>query len=535
MRHSPIVLLAIIAGLACPASKVLLGQDRVRPILDPDSVFRAQSPETQLPEGTGQARSAIPPQPTTSADNPASPPPAASAFDPQLIACGQIAFENRCIQCHDREKSLQKIKSVAKWRTTVRRMAEKDGAEVAEGEIDSIATYLASLNPNARQAEADQSAAASTGRDGWRETLADAADELTIFGTLSPTWRGGTPDLQNGGFVPDVWAGLAWQSQNSPVSVKATACFSCHSEAGLGSRIELVEAAVRLDLGYLLTGCRATQLRTSVEAGRFIVPFGAFAQQSNPGVYRTVSKPLMYNMGLRVADGRWGDPVLPMPYSDEGLRFDASYEFENFNATFDGYVVNGLQGTQDGIDFDFSRDYVANNQRPSVGTRVTVGSSMLRFGGSFIAGMFSPTGGVGPANSNLYYNIAGADAQFRWKDILRVQCEYALRNSDHVVDLPGQLINVDKTDGMYLEAELLMSRKYRLGLLGRYDWQRRASPIAPPESDLSTGTFSVQRVTWGINHTLPGGSLLMFNHEHWIFPLGYHAADVFGVRWSVSF
>ncbi|WP_254510269.1 hypothetical protein [Anatilimnocola floriformis] len=150
---------------------------------------------------------------------------------------------------------------------------------------------------------------------------------------------------------------------------------------------------LRLDLNKAINPCCAEPLvKASVEACRFIVPFGAFAQQSNPGVYRTVSKPLIYNMGLRVRDGDLGDPVLPMPYSDEGsvLSLGALVAGDTY-VNWDSYVVNGLWAGIDGIDFDLSRDYVDNNNKPAVGTRVTLGSQMLKFGGSVMSGQSSPT------------------------------------------------------------------------------------------------------------------------------------------------
>ncbi len=448
-----------------------------------------------------------------------------AAVNASVIASGQSAFLNRCIQCHDAEKSTQKRKSVSSWRSTVLRMAEKDGAEIPSQEVDPIAHYLASLNPASSQA----------GTEASSESAGDEQD-FSIFGTLSPTWRGGNSELQNAGFVPDLWAGIAWQSANSPISATATACFSCHTEAGEGSRIELVEAAARLDLSFLLTGCKGSRLRTSISAGRLIVPFGAFAQQSNPGVYRTVSKPLIYNMGFRVTDERYGDPVLPMPYSDEGAKIDFAYDLtEQVNATFDFYTVNGLQGGDEGIDYDLSRDYVDNNRRPAVGGRATIGSSWLRVGSSIMGGTFSPTGGSGPNNSNLNYSLFGFDVQSRYKDVLRFQFEYARRNSDRVVDLPGQLLNSDQTDGGYLETELLLLRQQKISVLARYDWQHKSSPLPPPGSDLLVGNFTVQRLTSGVNKVLPGGSLLMFNHEYWIMPQGLSHVHVWAVRWAASF
>ena len=89
-----------------------------------------------------------------------------------------------------------------------------------------------------------------------------------------------------------------------------------------------------------------------IKAGRFIVPFGAFAGMSHPGVYRTVTNPLMYNMGRQVNPVRSRPPVLPMPFSDEGVDLNARVSLPgDVSATIDVYAVNGLQGDPGGINF----------------------------------------------------------------------------------------------------------------------------------------------------------------------------------------
>ena len=107
-------------------------------------------------------------------------------------------------------------------------------------------------------------------------------------------------------------------------------CTTCHgasdeSASGFLSRFDLVDAAVRVDLGTLFNkGECPREWALALDAGRLVVPFGAYSAQVNPGVYRTVSKPLIYNMGQRARDGDLGDSVLPMPYSDQGVNLSGS-------------------------------------------------------------------------------------------------------------------------------------------------------------------------------------------------------------------
>jgi hypothetical protein len=455
------------------------------------------------------------------------PSPRASAPDSRLIAAGEAAFSSSCTTCHDANRALSKSKTVAQWRSTVQRMAGKVGADIAAGDIEAIAAYLASQS---------SSAGGTTDSGELAGYLASGTNQpsTTIYGTFSPTWRGGNDNLQNPGFFPDTWVGVDFQS-GSAMSGRVTSCITCHNEPGFGSRVEIVEAALRIDLGKALDCCDP-QWKSSIEAGRFIVPFGAFAQQSNPGIYRTVTKPIMYNMGMRVLDPTLGNPVLPMPYADEGANLHLSVPlWSDVAANWDAYVVNGLWASPDGIDFYLSRNYVDNNTRPAAGTRVTVGNSLLRLGGSVMAGDAAPTGGFGPGINDLYYRIYGFDAVFRYEDIFRFQAEYARRDSDRVVNLLGPpTISRDHIEGYYIESELLLSRILQMSFLARYDRQGRNSVVPPFGSNLP-GSFAVSRMTYGFNFVLPGGSLLMLDVERWNLPGALPRLDLLGVRWAFSF
>lgn len=266
------------------------------------------------------------------------------------------------------------------------------------------------------------------------------------------------------------------------------------------------------------------------------MPFGAFASQSNPGVYRTVSRPLIFNMGQRVRDGDLGDPVLPMPYSDEGASFSLGLPVTTYmNFGFDGYVINGLQGTADGIDFDMSRAYTSINNTPSIGGRATLGNDFFKLGASALGGNFTSSSGAGPNGSQLDYRVFGVDASFRYRDLIRFQAEYARRDNDHLRGDPLNPTNTrDVVDGCYAETEVLLMDYLHTSFLFRYDRQRQAAEI-PDGSGISFDAFNVQRLTYGLNCTLPGGSLLMANYEYWLLPAGFENLHVYGVRWAATF
>ncbi len=381
-------------------------------------------------------------------------------FDASLVQAGETAFNRSCTSCHDAQKSLQASKSLAGWRTTVRRMAGKTGAQIPESIHESIATYLASRN----EGEAGGKEDGGSGADG--------ESQLSLMATVSPLWRGGGPAVQDPGFFPNTWVGAAWEGKQA-VSARVTTCTTCHTESKFG----LVEASVRFNLTKYLrsrdrvqSNCqRERQTDVAIEAGRFVVPFGAFYQQVNPGVYRTVSLPLIYNMGQRVYASDLSYPVLPMPYSDTGANTSIALPIAtDLAATFDAYVVNGLQGGANGIDFIQTRQqFYDNNKTPSVGGRFTIGGRNLRLGTSVMGGRFNSNAGNGPFNQGMNYLVFGADAVFRWEDRLRLQFEYAQRNSDRLGNVPTAIFS-ERVGGFYLEGEALICRRWNLSFLARY-------------------------------------------------------------------
>jgi hypothetical protein len=353
-------------------------------------------------------------------------------------------------------------------------------------------------------------------------------------------WRGGSDHLQNSGFAPLAWVGASWQGKI--VSARVTVCVACHGvqEQTFLSRVDIVEAAARVDLSSYLEPC-LPGWKAGIDAGRFVVPFGAFSAQTNPGLYRTVSTPLIFNMGQRIFNTDLGDPVLPMPYADEGINVNLDVPLGNcgssrITATLDGYVVNGLAGSANGIDFLQSRDLLDNNNRVAGGGRVTVGDANIRLGASIMGGRFDDPHDAAVPNGPLNYRVFGFDLQARYKRLFRCQIEYARRDTDRIRVLPqGPTTISEPVDGYYLEVEARPWDDCRVSFLARHDILNRNSVLPPPASTLTTGTFGVERLTLGINIELWQQSVLMFNLERWFVPEPERAVNVYGVRYSITF
>jgi hypothetical protein len=501
---------------------------------------RADEPGAQTKREDAQAAEQpnVQTKPKESASTGAKASAPSQAFDQAVVSAGMAAFERSCTKCHDASRSLERTKDLAGWRATVKRMAGKRGADVPSSDIEPIAVYLASRNAaasataaSAPAAEKEKTGAAASGSD---------TSSFSTFATLSPQWRGGNNHLQNPGFGPLAWVGGNWQG--NIVSARATLCISCHGvhEPGQISRIEAVEVAVRLDLSEFLKQY-LHEMKGNIDAGRFVVPFGAFSAIVDPSLYRTVSPPLIFNMGQRLFNQDLGFPVLPMPYANQGVNLDLAVPLGDcgtgpITLTTDSYLINGLEGSGNGIDFIQSRDLFDINNRVAGGGRVTVGDPYVRAGASLTGGRLDdPNAAVAP--SGLYYTIFGFDVRAQYKRLFRCQFEYARRDSDRVgVVSNGSGVFSEAVYGYYVEAEVRPWDKCHVSLLARYDWQNYSSPLPPSGSSLPTGKFDVERVTIGINIELWHQSLLMIDFERWLLPeAGNPRADVFGVRYTITF
>lgn len=454
--------------------------------------------------------------------------PAAAGFDPAVIAAGSSAFQSSCTGCHDAERSTNARKSFGGWMATVRRMAGKDGADIAPSDVQPIATYLASLNPAATTAASAGVDAAAATESSW-----------SLFSTVSLIHRSGDREtIENDGFFLEVWLGAEWHPAG-PLSGRVNACVSCHTEnASVSNRIELAEGFFRLDMMELL-GCSDPECQPfqfHVDAGRFVVPFGAFAAQSHPGAFRTATRPLMYNMGQNVYREELPPPLLPMPYSDEGVLASATLPlFAEVNATFDFYAINGLQGSTDlelGSWYQ-SRDYVDNNSEPAVGGRATIGNKYLRAGASLMSGRYNESSLQQAVPELLDYKIYGADVVARYEDWVRIQVEWARRDND-AFDFIGGAVEREAIKGTVVEGEFKLWTKPKISAIVRYDDQRRTDGPARFGTPVTSPDVAVQRFTYGLNFAL-GSSTLMINHEHWKVPAPLDNQDVLAIRWVAAF
>ena len=115
--------------------------------------------------------------------------------------------------------------------------------------------------------------------------------------------------------------------------------------------------------------------------------------------------------------------------------------------------------------------------------------------------------------------MAGGDLTLRYRDLIRGYYEYARREEDTTPTLESSF------SGHVAEIEGKVWCKPKITMLVRYDNVRNSEAY---------GGASIERFTWGPTMTLPGGSLLIFNHEHWKHDTPLYNEDIIGFRWVVS-
>jgi hypothetical protein len=291
---------------------------------------------------------------------------------------------------------------------------------------------------------------------------------------------------------------------NDDLSFSAKACISCHG-------VEVEHAA----LDY--------QPRTwfNVQLGRLAVPFGEYANRLDQSGHRTVSAPLIYDMG-RMAYGDRADfngPVIMLPYVDTGvLLYGQFFIGGSVQVWYGAYLVGGLKGSGD-VDWIALRSapYTDNNRVPAYGGRLamTLTSEPGHFFGDVSLGA-SYTGGRFDKAGRLQYQAGGVDLAIPfWKATLRA--EVALRRTQLDPTAPGYAFVVvddffDKRGG-YLELE------HPLGgwLAAVYRWDRldRLGVPLPGSAAIMTPRSSLERATVGLVVTPAPSLFVKLSYEYW--------------------
>jgi len=291
------------------------------------------------------------------------------------------------------------------------------------------------------------------------------------------------------------------------LAVSAKACFGCH-----GIEVE------HLSVEY------TPKSWFNVSAGRVVVPFGEYANRIDPGSHRSVSAPLIYDMGRMPYGDKTGFNlgVIPVPYVDTGaILYGQSWIGERVQVWYGGYGVAGLRGSND-ADFTSMRSvyYADNNRLPSGGGRLALTWSQedpsfvlgdVSVGGSFTGGRYDQPG-------SLPYAAWGLDAQTRVGPFT-LRGEYAARRTHIDPSAPGfRFVVVDPwfdKKGWYAEIEHPIGKW--LGAVYRYDRMDRVGVPVPGMITQISPDSTIKRVTAGLMLTPATSFYVKASYEYWDF------------------
>jgi hypothetical protein len=273
----------------------------------------------------------------------------------------------------------------------------------------------------------------------------------------------------------------------------------------------------------------------NIQAGRVGVPFGEMSVRYDPTSHRSVSKPLIYDMGRMGYYGRSGFNlgVVSQPYVDSGVViYGQVWPADFIQLWYGAYVVSGMRGQND-LDYIAMRTtpYLDNNHEPAGGGRLSLTFSSqepgaifkdLSLGGSAMYGHYDP-------DRKRYYAAFGADASLRFY-IFTLRSEAAFMrlqiNPDQSL-YRFQLIDdfIDK-EGYFVELEHPVGR--RLALLYRWDTlYRKGMPMPGADPRLSSDSHML-RYTQALQVSLADSMYLKGSYEYCMmndFP-NFHSVHV---------
>jgi hypothetical protein len=273
----------------------------------------------------------------------------------------------------------------------------------------------------------------------------------------------------------------------------------------------------------------------NIQAGRIGVPFGEMSVRYDPTSHRSVSKPLIYDMGRMGYYGRshFNLGVVPQPYVDTGVVvYGQVWPNDETQLWYGAYVVAGMRGQND-LDFTAMRSppFFDNNRQPAGGGRLSLTFSGSNPDSSFKDLSLGASGMYGryDAERKHAYTALGVDMSLRIGP-LTVRSEAALMRIELNPD-PSlyryELIDtyVDK-GGFFVELEHPVTS--RLALLYRFDSLfRKGDPLTTSDERLSPDS-RILRYTQALQILLSDFMYAKLSYEYCAmndFP-NFHSAHV---------
>jgi len=248
-----------------------------------------------------------------------------------------------------------------------------------------------------------------------------------------------------------------------------------------------------------------------IVAGRFMMPFGQFNMRSMPGVYNTVSRPLIYQSHEdRMID--FGQltpsPILFTPRDDLGLQGYGSLWFgDSVQLSYTASITNGLRPESN----SHARFWTDNNNAKQVVGRVSLGyhgdALGMSTGGSVLWNRY---------HEDLAQLAWGADAMFYYRyhsmRHIRLHTEYVRMDREIIAD---ELLRQgdERTQGAYatLEVELVQW----LSVVYGFDWLEETTPRVDGTAGASDADAGMTRHTAGGNFIVAEALHIRLEYGFW--------------------
>lgn len=285
--------------------------------------------------------------------------------------------------------------------------------------------------------------------------------------------------------------------RDSGVSANLRVCWGCHG-------LELEEATFQW---------RPVEFFV-VRAGRMNVHAGSYNARHDFNARPTISKPLTRGMGNMVRQAEFNQGVLPAPYVDNGINLALDLDFGAGSLRLDGFVLTGLEGTGNDIDFDRSRDFPDNNAEPSLGAALGLELPVLSLNLAYLWGNYD-------ADARRSYQIASADLRAHLGPVT-IDAEVAWRQTQHTrAGSPGGEDQFWKWGWWVQVGWQVIGGLHITGAvdsLAVKDMYLAGFGLTPdPAFAVTDDNNRIVRGTLGVSYTTVGGVLLRLNGEYWEF------------------
>ena len=281
------------------------------------------------------------------------------------------------------------------------------------------------------------------------------------------------------------------------VSANMRVCWGCHE-------LELEEATFQWNPFPFI----------QLKAGRMAVDAGSYNSRHDFNVRRTITKPLNRIMGNMVRQTEFNSGVLPAPYVDNGASLQFSFNTPLLGVQTEYYVLTGLKGVGNDIDFIRSRQFRDINGEPSFGARLGIDVPFVSLNLSYLWGNYDP-------DSRRSYQIVSADMRIR-AGPLTLEGEFAFRETEYTDATSAGGEDEFYKYGWWVQATWnFIGPLYVVGMVDTlYVKNIFLSPFGPTPNEALAVTDDnnrIVRVVGGIGYTPWGGISIRVNAEFWDF------------------